>query len=163
MEHSSGIVRRVDDLGRVVIPKEIRRTLRIREGDPLELIIKDGELVFRKYSSMESLKDLAQEYLYSICEAIGTSNYTAYVTDRDLVVAVAGGLRINYLYKRICSEDKRAMDERKTIIIATQVIVPIIVDGDVIGVIGLVAQTLGSMEVVITEIAAGFLAKQLAI
>ena len=65
---ATGIVRRIDDLGRVVIPKEIRRTLRIREGDPLEIYTeKDGEVIFKKYSPMGDLTDFAGQ----ICESIG--------------------------------------------------------------------------------------------
>ena len=65
---ATGIVRRIDDLGRVVIPKEIRRTLRIREGDPLEIYTeKDGGVIFRKYSPMGDLQDFAAQ----ICESIG--------------------------------------------------------------------------------------------
>ena len=77
---ATGIVRRVDDLGRIVIPKEIRRTLRIREGDPLEIYTeKDGGVIFRKYSPMGDLQDFAAQ----ICEAISANaGYPAAVADR---------------------------------------------------------------------------------
>ena len=85
---ATGIVRRVDDLGRIVIPKEIRRTLRIREGDPLEIYTeKDGGVIFRKYSPMGDLQDFAAQ----ICEAISANaGYPAAVADRDSIIALAG-------------------------------------------------------------------------
>ena len=85
---ATGIVRRIDDLGRVVIPKEIRRTLRIREGDPLEIYTeKDGEVIFKKYSPMGDLGEFAGQ----ICEAIGkNTGYIAAVCDRDAIIAVHG-------------------------------------------------------------------------
>ena len=80
---ATGIVRRVDDLGRIVIPKEIRRTLRIREGDPLEIYTeKDGGVIFRKYSPMGEL----QEFASQMCEAIGsTTGHITAVADRDSI------------------------------------------------------------------------------
>ncbi len=82
---ATGIVRRIDDLGRVVIPKEIRRTLRIREGDPLEIYTeKDGGVIFRKYSPMGDLQDFAAQ----ICESIGkNTGRIAAVADRDSIIA----------------------------------------------------------------------------
>ena len=88
---ATGIVRRIDDLGRVVIPKEIRRTLRIREGDPLEIYTeKDGEVIFKKYSPVGELSGFAGE----ICDALfkATGSVTA-VCDRDSMIAVTGGGR----------------------------------------------------------------------
>jgi AbrB family transcriptional regulator (stage V sporulation protein T) len=85
---ATGIVRRIDDLGRVVIPKEIRRTLRIREGDPLEIFVdRDGEVILKKYSPIGELGDFAQEYSDSLYE---TTGHVAIITDRDAVVAVSG-------------------------------------------------------------------------
>ena len=85
---ATGIVRRVDDLGRIVIPKEIRRTLRIREGDPLEIYTeKDGGVIFRKYSPMGDLQDFAAQ----ICESIGANTgRIAAVSDRDSIIALSG-------------------------------------------------------------------------
>ena len=80
---ATGIVRRIDDLGRVVIPKEIRRTLRIREGDPLEIFVDhDGEVILKKYSPIGELGEFAQEYADSLFEATG---HIAIITDRDPV------------------------------------------------------------------------------
>ena len=88
---ATGIVRRIDDLGRVVIPKEIRRTLRIREGDPLEIYTeKDGEVIFKKYSPMGDLTEFAAQ----ICESMGkNTGHIAAVCDRDAIIAVYGAQR----------------------------------------------------------------------
>ena len=85
---ATGIVRRIDDLGRVVIPKEIRRTLRIREGDPLEIYTeRDGEVIFKKYSPMGDLTELASQ----ICESISkNTGHIAVISDRDSIIAVSG-------------------------------------------------------------------------
>ena len=82
---ATGIVRRIDDLGRVVIPKEIRRTMRIREGDPLEIYTeKDGEVIFKKYSPIGELGDFAANYVETLAKASG---HGACITDRDNVIA----------------------------------------------------------------------------
>lgn len=96
---ATGIVRRIDDLGRVVIPKEIRRTLRIREGDPLEIYTdKDGEVIFKKYSMMGGLGDFANQ----ICETLyKTTNRPAVITDRDSIIALSGLLRREWLEKPV--------------------------------------------------------------
>ena len=87
---ATGIVRRIDDLGRVVIPKEIRRTLRIREGDPLEIFTDtDGVVIFKKYSPVGELSDFASQYVEVLSK---TANLPALVVDRDHVVAAAGGI-----------------------------------------------------------------------
>lgn len=90
---ATGIVRRIDDLGRVVIPKEIRRTLRIREGDPLEIFVdRDGEVILKKYSPIGELGDFAKEYAESLYE--GTGHITM-ITDRDtFIVSPAAPRRI---------------------------------------------------------------------
>lgn len=85
---ATGIVRRIDDLGRVVIPKEIRRTLRIREGDPLEIFTdRDGEVILKKYSPIGELGDFAKEYADSLHDSI---NHITCIADRDVIIAVAG-------------------------------------------------------------------------
>ena len=107
---ATGIVRRIDDLGRVVIPKEIRRTLRIREGDPLEIYTeKDGEVIFKKYSPMGDLSDFAVQ----ICEAIGkNTGYIAAVSDRDSVIAVSGVPRRELVEKQNSQALERIMNQR---------------------------------------------------
>lgn len=100
-----------DDLGRVVIPKEIRRTMRIREGDPLEIFTdKDGGVVFKKYSLMNVLTDFAGQ----LCETLNrTSGRIAVITDRDSCIAVAGGPRRELLEHRISGELEQQMERRQ--------------------------------------------------
>ena len=105
---ATGIVRRVDDLGRIVIPKEIRRTLRIREGDPLEIYTeKDGGVIFRKYSPMSDLQDFASQ----ICESIGASTgRIAAVSDRDSIIALFGAPKRELMEKPNSPELEKLMD-----------------------------------------------------
>ena len=103
---ATGIVRRIDDLGRVVIPKEIRRTMRIREGDPLEIYTsRDGEVIFKKYSLMGGVEDFA-------AQLNKTTGLTVAVTDRDSVVAAAGSARRDLIGKRISTELEQIMEDR---------------------------------------------------
>ena len=87
---ATGIVRRIDDLGRVVIPKEIRRTMRIREGDPLEIYTtKEGEVIFKKYSLLGGLEDFAAQF----CDTLSRStDFTAAITDRDSIIGRSTGM-----------------------------------------------------------------------
>ena len=109
---ATGIVRRVDDLGRIVIPKEIRRTLRIREGDPLEIYTeKDGGVIFRKYSPMGDLQDFAAQ----ICESIGANTgHVAAVADRDSIIALHGAPKRELMDKPNSQELDKLMENRKT-------------------------------------------------
>ena len=108
---ATGIVRRVDDLGRIVIPKEIRRTLRIREGDPLEIYTeKDGGVIFRKYSPMGDL----QEFATQMCESIGAATgRIAAVADRDSIIALNGVPRRALMDKPNSPELERLMEQRR--------------------------------------------------
>ena len=183
---ATGIVRRIDDLGRVVIPKEIRRTLRIREGDPLEIFVdREGEVILKKYSPIGELGDFAKEYADSLYESTG---HIACITDRDTVVAVAGAPKKEFLDKPVSQAVERAVEERKVVLMnqpgqhkycegcpsiedgvdckfKAQVIAPIIAEGDPIGAVILASKepnaTMGDLEVKIAETAAGFLAKQM--
>ena len=94
---ATGIVRRIDDLGRVVIPKEIRRTLRIREGDPLEIFVdRDGEVILKKYSPISELSDFAKEYAEALFDSLGNP---VLICDRDSYIALAGSSKKDYLNK----------------------------------------------------------------
>ena len=108
---ATGIVRRIDDLGRVVIPKEIRRTMRIREGDPLEIYTdKDGGVIFKKYSLMGGLGDFAGQ----MCETLNkTTGKIAVITDRDACIAVAGTAKRELTDKRISSDLEQIMEGRQ--------------------------------------------------
>lgn len=108
---ATGIVRRIDDLGRVVIPKEIRRTMRIREGDPLEIYTsRDGEVIFKKYSLMNGVEDFAGQ----LCETMNRSTgKICAITDRDTVIAVAGGGKRELMGKRITAELEQTLENRR--------------------------------------------------
>lgn len=108
---ATGIVRRIDDLGRVVIPKEIRRTMRIREGDPLEIYTdKDGGVIFKKYSLMGGLGEFASQ----LCETLHkTTGRIVVITDRDSCIAVAGNARRVLTDKRISSRLEQIMEGRQ--------------------------------------------------
>ena len=109
---ATGIVLRVDDLGRIVIPKEIRRTLRIREGDPLEIYTeKDGGVIFRKYSPMGDL----QEFAAQMCESIGSATgHIAAVSDRDTIIALHGAPKRELMDKPNSQELEKIMEQRKS-------------------------------------------------
>ncbi|WP_429158235.1 stage V sporulation protein T [Desulfitispora alkaliphila] len=180
---ATGIVRRIDDLGRVVIPKEIRRTLRIREGDPLEIFVdREGEVILKKYSPIGELGDFAKEYAESLNEAIG---HIACIADRDNVIAVSGAPKKEFINKPVGSAVEKVMEERKAILInepgehdycidcggdegckfTAEVIAPIIAEGDPIGAVIIATKDenikMGDMELKLAETAAGFLAKQM--
>ena len=108
---ATGIVRRIDDLGRVVIPKEIRRTMRIREGDPLEIYTdKDGEVIFKKYSLMGGLTDFAAQ----MCETLNkTTGHVTVITDRDACIAVSGAPRRDLVDKRLSERLEAVLEGRK--------------------------------------------------
>ncbi|MBO5785742.1 MAG: AbrB/MazE/SpoVT family DNA-binding domain-containing protein [Clostridia bacterium] len=141
---ATGIVRRIDDLGRVVIPKEIRRVMRIREGDPLEIYTEnDGGVVFKKYSPVGELSRVSEEY----AEAINrTSGIPIAICDRDNVIAVSGVPRKEFLSKPISNGLSGVLTSRKTytaekgsVITVTEsggevsYLSPIVSDGSVIG------------------------------
>ena len=107
---ATGIVRRIDDLGRVVIPKEIRRTMRIREGDPLEIYTdRDGEVIFKKYSPMGELGTFVGELAEALSRTAGLS---VAICDRDAVIAAAGGAKKDIFEKSISSDLENLMEQR---------------------------------------------------
>jgi AbrB family transcriptional regulator (stage V sporulation protein T) len=174
---ATGIVRRIDDLGRVVIPKEIRRTLRIREGDPLEIFVdRDGEVILKKYSPISELGDFAKEYAEALYDSLGNP---VLICDRDTYIAIAGGSKKDYLNKNISELVEKTMEDRNSVLvnqqdtlalvegndepIAAYTIGPIIANGDPIGAVIIVAKegSLGEVEQKAVETAAGFLARQM--
>ncbi len=107
---ATGIVRRIDDLGRVVIPKEIRRTLRIKEGDPLEIYTdRDGEVIFKKYSPVGEMQNFAAEYATALQKATGI---TVFVCDRDAVICVSGASKKEFLERKISKKLEEIIDSR---------------------------------------------------
>ena len=154
---ATGIVRRIDDLGRVVIPKEIRRTLHIREGDPLEIYTeKDGEVIFKKYSPMGDLQNFAVQ----MCDAIGkNTGHIAAVSDRDSIIALAGAPRRELLDKPNSADLDQIMERRLGIA------APIVSQGDLMGCVMLLMdeheQAPGEGDQRLAQTVAGFLAKQM--
>lgn len=112
MMKATGIVRRIDDLGRVVVPKEIRRTLHIREGDPLEIFTeRDGEIILKKYSPIGELGNFAQQFCDSASQILNT---TVCVSDIDSFIAAAGSEKSLFLNKTIHEELEEFIERRKT-------------------------------------------------
>ena len=111
---ATGIVRRIDELGRVVIPKEIRRTLRIREGDPLEIFTdREGGVILRKYSPIGELADFAKEYVESLNQSLG---HIAVISDKDTIVAVSGAGKKDLLDKPVSEDLENIMKRREKIV-----------------------------------------------
>ena len=177
---ATGIVRRLDDLGRVVIPKEIRRTLRLRDGDPMEIFTdREGTVILKKYSPIGDMADFAEEFAESAGKILGN---TAVITDRDQVIAVSGSSVRDLLEKQISDRLADLLEEKNSILITdssnacyitnddrhsdsyrSQVVVPIVSQGDLIGSIILVSTDgiMGDTELKTAEVGAAFIAKQM--
>jgi len=171
MTKSIGIIRRIDDLGRIIIPKEIRRTLRLKEGDPMEIFTQNGGVLFQKYSPVGDISEFAQNFVDSLFE---TTGYLALICDRDYVIAVAGTSKKEFVNKPIWNLAQLAMEERETKIgysaiakeefnYQSQVVTPIIYEGNVIGVVGLISKQydMETPEQKMVEIVAKTLAKHM--
>ncbi len=175
---ATGVVRRIDDLGRIVIPKEIRRTMRIREGDPLEIFTdKDGGVVFKKYSLMGGLSDFAGQ----MCETLSKlSGLTAVITDRDNTLAVSGASRRDLSERAVSDEREKLLESRQLYVYQPDqpqlsvcrdseryhitVCAPILSGGDVLGTVLFVSDTdstVGETEVKMIQTAAGFLSRHM--
>ncbi len=178
---ATGIVRRIDDLGRVVIPKEIRRTMRIREGDPLEIYTdREGEVIFKKYSPIGELNSFAAQYAETLYR---TAELPVAICDRDGVIACAGIPKKDFLDRRISPQLEQVMEARnfkesspeEPIFLTADgredcrvsVAMPIIAEGDVIGAVVSVTNDerpislSHEVESKLILTAAGFLGKQL--
>ncbi|MCL2719382.1 MAG: stage V sporulation protein T [Lachnospiraceae bacterium] len=179
---ATGIVRRIDDLGRIVIPKEIRRTLRIRESDPLEIFTdREGEIILKKYSPIGEMTTFAKQYAESLAQVSG---HAALIADRDQFIAVSGGFK-HVMGKSLSRELEEKINNRETVIASRgdknfitvssdmtsgteyehQAIAPIICEGDVIGAVilleGDVKAKMGEVEQKLIQSAAGFLGRQM--
>lgn len=109
---ATGIVRRIDDLGRIVIPKEIRRTMRIREGDPLEIYTSpEGEVIFKKYSPVGEISDTASQYADVLSKVGGCP---AVICDRDHVIAVSGISKKEIIERRVSGSLEDLIEQRKS-------------------------------------------------
>ena len=176
---ATGIVRRIDDLGRVVIPKEIRRTLRIREGDPLEIYTAtDGEVIFKKYSPVGELSEFAGQYADVISRI---SSLPTLICDKDHVIAAAGVSKREFLERRVSAVLENYMESRKSYAANQQnagdiqpiegiehpasVIHPIISSGDVTGAVVMLSsesiKVPSGAEIKLAQSAAAFLGKQM--
>ena len=177
---ATGIVRRIDDLGRVVIPKEIRRTLRIREGDPLEIFTdREGEIILKKYSPIGELGNFAKEYAETLSQ---TSGHITCIVDKDQIIAVSGGAKKEFLDKNISPALERTINQRNAVgatrsdtsfvpildeddpsTYSNQYIAPIIAEGDVLGAVVLLSpdKKMGEVESKLALNAANFLGKQM--
>jgi len=181
---ATGIVRRIDDLGRVVIPKEIRRTMRIREGDPLEIYTdREGEVIFKKYSPIGELSSFAAQYADTLFK---TCNMSVIISDRDAVIASAGVSKKEYNEKRISDATERIIESRNLYVLRDgaeklfpladggshfiSCAMPILSEGDIIGCVASLtdaskeksADRLSSeLESKLILAAAGFLGRQL--
>lgn len=177
---ATGIVRRIDDLGRVVIPKEIRRTMRIREGDPLEIYTnRDGEVIFKKYSPIGELGDFAHTYTESLSK---TSGHPVCITDKDNVIAVSGVPKRELCDKRLSHEVEKCIEDRTNFIAksgeskrlsvvdgvekySAGVVCPIIAEGDTIGSVIFFSNesspVMGEIEEKLAQSAANFLGRHM--
>lgn len=177
---ATGIVRRIDDLGRVVIPKEIRRTLRLREGTPLEIFTdREGEIILKKYSPMAELSNFAKQYADSLAQ---NSGHIVCISDRDQIIATAGTGGRDMLNRAISKpleqlilgresvvavkDDKRFMAlSGETEEFTAQVIYPIICEGDAIGSVAILSKEprvrMGDVEQKLAATSAGFLGRQM--
>lgn len=178
---ATGIVRRIDDLGRVVIPKEIRRTLRIREGDPLEIFTdREGEIILKKYSPIGELSAFAKQYAESLSQTLGC---LVCVCDMDQIIAAAGSGKKDMQEKYISKPLQKELEGRNSILAAEgdkkyikitseqtedykyEIATPIICEGDVIG--GVIFLTkeekknFGNTEEKMAACAAAFLGRQM--
>lgn len=177
---ATGIVRRIDDLGRVVIPKEIRRTMRIREGDPLEIFTdRDGEVIFKKYSPIGELGEFANQYAETLYK---TSGFPVCITDKDSIIATAGLPKKELYEKPVSSDIEKVMEDKKHYLsdgsgklsitesnekYSAGVISPIIAEGDIIGNVIVIKENetdnITETELKLANAASMFLAKQMEI
>ena len=178
---ATGIVRRIDDLGRVVIPKEIRRTMRIREGDPLEIYTdREGEVIFKKYSPIGEISGFSSEYAETLHK---TCDISVIICDRDGVIASAGVSKREYTDRKMSEELERIMERRQLFVCRSEkeripavrdnethyvsCAMPIIAEGDMIGCVCALRERNGEetvtpdTEVKLIQTAAVFLARQM--
>ena len=182
---ATGVVRRIDDLGRVVIPKEIRKTLRIKEGEPLEIFTdREGQVILKKYSPIGELSEFATGYAETLSK---TTGHIACITDKDTVIAVSGGSKKEYLEQDVSQELEKLMEDKELYtsnnnsntampIIRNdnqekknnaQIVYPIISNGDTIGTVILMSKDsnakMNEVEKKVAQSAATFLASQMEI
>ena len=167
----TGVIRRIDELGRIVIPKEIRRSLRIKEGESLEILVENESIILRKYSLMKNLNDFAQNITDSIKSFIIN---TVLICDTDSIIAVSGDLKKQLLNKKIGSDLEVKLNRReemlekhkKLIKISDEIeccyaVSSIIVNSDVIGLVMILGDEVDETDLKLTQIASKFLTNHL--
>ena len=172
---ATGIIRRIDDLGRIVIPKEIRKNLRIKEGDNLEIFVQNEEIILKKYSMMNKINDLAQE----LTDAIYTfTKHNVFITDTDTVVAGSGKLKKDYLSKPISNFMVKSIKRRDKLLEnhfkelnfvneeeleCSYILSTILVNGEATGMIVIISEDekLGDTEMQLASIVSSFMTKYL--
>lgn len=182
---ATGVVRRIDDLGRVVIPKEIRKTLRIKEGDPLEIFTdREGQVILKKYSPIGELSEFATGYAETLAK---TTGHIACITDKDTIIAVSGGSKKEFLEQDVSVELEKLMEDKEVYTSKensdmampitksekndkknnAQIVYPIISNGDTIGTVILMSKDtntkMNEVEKKVAQSAATFLASQMEI
>lgn len=182
---ATGVVRRIDDLGRVVIPKEIRKTLRIKEGDPLEIFTdNEGGIILKKYSPIGELTEFATGYAETLSK---TTGHIAFITDKDTIIAVSGGSKKDYLEQSVSDELEQLMEDKEVYVSKensdqampitkngknekkdnAQIVYPIISNGDTIGTVILLSKEsnikMNEVEKKLAQSAATFLGNQMEI
>ena len=175
---ATGIVRRIDDLGRIVIPKEIRRSFRIKEGDPLEIYTDaEGEVIFKKYSPIGELSSFAGQYAEVLHKSAGLP---IAIMDNDHVIACSGISKREVLERRVTKNLEELMENRQIHITTEKVppmnaiegfsrpadvVYPIIYGGDVSGAIAMIEDEKHTMpsesDIKLVQVAAAFLGKQM--
>lgn len=180
---ATGVVRRIDDLGRVVIPKEIRKTLRIKEGDPLEIFTdREGQVILKKYSPIGELSEFATGYAETLAK---TTGHMACITDKDTIIAVSGGSKKEFLEQDVSTELEKLMEDKEIYTSKensdmampitkneknekkynSQIVYPIISNGDTIGTVILMSKDtntkMNEVEKKVAQSAATFLASQM--
>lgn len=180
---ATGIVRRIDELGRVVIPKEIRRKFNIAEGETLEIYVDShGEVILKKYSPVEKMNDFVQEYADSLYE---TTEHVACIADKMKIIAIAGGAQKEFINRPLSAAVEEAIKKQKSMIIddtsrheyyrgateekaskfSAEVIAPIVSEGNPMGAVIIGTNRpevkLGALELKLAETAAEFIARQI--
>ena len=182
---ATGVVRRIDDLGRVVIPKEIRKTLRIKEGEPLEIFTdREGQIILKKYSPIGELSEFASGYAETLSK---TTGHIACITDKDTIIAVSGGSKKEFLEQDVSKELEQLMEDKEIYTSKdnsnvampitkngnrdkennAQIVYPIISNGDTIGTVILMSKDpnkkMTEVEQKVAQSAATFLGSQMEI
>jgi AbrB family transcriptional regulator (stage V sporulation protein T) len=178
---ATGIVRKIDELGRIVVPKEIRRTLRIHEGDPMEIFVDhDGEIMLRKYSPINELGEFAEQYADALAK---TTGHIIAITDKEQLIAVSGSGKKELTGREISRELEDVIIEKESVVagkedknfvfiirdksieFTSQIIIPITSNGDAIGSVLILEKDpevkLGETEIKLADTAAVFLGKQM--